>query len=154
MTVDDYQRLLQAAPEYFRRIMFFACNTAMRKMEILNLKFKQIKLYLKSAEIELTDTKSGKHEIVPINDAVVELLREIAVERKIDLQQMTTTQKNEMVFTGAKAQNLQSVRKPMIRTFKAAKVELRPFHTFRHFWTTEMFRAGIDVATIQKLGRW
>ena len=154
LTIDEYHKLLDAAPEYFRRIMFFACNTAMRKMEILNLRFKQIKLHLNSTVIELTDTKSGKREIVPINQEVVAQLREIAAARKIDLKNMTPVQKAEYVFTGVKGQRLQSVRKPMVRTFKTAGVELRPFHTFRHFWTTEMFRAGADVTRIKKIGRW
>jgi hypothetical protein len=43
----------------------------MRKMEILNLKFKQIRIWMKGGEIELTDTKSGKREFVPINDDII-----------------------------------------------------------------------------------
>lgn len=42
----------------------------------------------------------------------------------------------------------------MAYTFKRAGVELRPFHTFRHFWTKMMFEAGVDPYTIQKVGRW
>ena len=34
-------KILDAAPQYFQRIVFFACNTGMRKMEILDLQFKQ-----------------------------------------------------------------------------------------------------------------
>jgi len=30
----------------------------------------------------------------------------------------------------------------------------RPFHTFRHFWTSQMFNAGVDVGKIKKMGRW
>ena len=84
LTVDEYYRLLDAAPEYFRRIIFFACNTAMRKMEILNLQFKQIKIWMKGGEIELTETKSGEREKVTLNLEVIALLKQIAKERKID----------------------------------------------------------------------
>lgn len=154
LTVDEYYRLLDAAPEYFRRIIFFACNTAMRKMEILNLQFKQIKIWMKGGEIELTETKSGEREKVTLNLEVIELLKQIAKERKIDLDSMIDEQKNEYVFTGMKGQRLFSVKKPMIRTLKNAGIEPRPFHTFRHFWTTEMFRTGVDVAKIKNLGRW
>ena len=39
LSIDEYRKLMDAAPEYFKRIMFFACNTGMRLMEILNLKY-------------------------------------------------------------------------------------------------------------------
>jgi integrase len=58
------------------------------------------------------------------------------------------------VFRGLKREKLNSIRKPLERTFVESGVEPRPFHTFRHFWTKMMFEAGVDPATIQKIGRW
>ena len=154
LTVDEYHKLLDAAPEYFRRIIFFAGNTAMRKMEILNLKFRQIKLWMNGGEIELIDTKSGKRETVLLNNDVVDLLKLIATEKDVDLFRVKERQKDLHVFTGMRGAPLKSITKPMMRTFREAKIEPRPFHTFRHFWTTEMFNAGVDVAKIKKIGRW
>jgi integrase len=154
LTLEEYQKLLDSAPEYFSRILFFACNTGMRLMEILNLKFGQIKRYLRGAEVELLDTKSGKKEYVPLNEEVVDLLLDIAKGKGIDLQNLKEKHKKKNVFTGMRGQRLQSVRKPMARTFKEAGIEKRPFHTFRHFWTKMMFDAGVDPYTIMKIGRW
>ncbi|NIV94532.1 tyrosine-type recombinase/integrase, partial [candidate division KSB1 bacterium] len=120
ITREEYYRLLEAAPEYFRRIVFFACNTAMRLMEILNLQFKQVKIWFSGAEIELIDTKSGDKEFVSLNGEVVDLLQQIASERKIDLYHLSEDDKNQYVFTGARGQRLKSVRKPMLKTFKQA----------------------------------
>lgn len=154
LTLEEYHKLLDSAKEYFRRIIYFACNTGMRRMEILNLKFSQVKLSLKSMEIELTDTKSGSREYVPLNSEMIELMWEIAREKRVDLRNMKQYDKKKYVFTGLRGHKLNSVRKPMEYTFKKAEVELRPFHTFRHFWTKMMFDAGNDPYTIQKVGRW
>jgi len=126
----------------------------MRKMEILSLTFGQVKMYISAAEIELLNTKSGAKEYVPLNQEVIELLQEIAAERNVDLRKPALEDKKKFVFTGKRGERLKSVRKPMERTFRKAGVELRDFHTFRHFWTKMMFEAGNDPYTIQKVGRW
>jgi len=151
----EYQKLLEAAPEYFRRILYFACNTGARQQEILSLKIRQIKLRDFSSEIELADTKSGKREAIPIHQGIIDLLQEIAKARGIDIKHLTEAQKEEYVFHGKYNNNrLFSVKKPMKTTFRKAGIPYHDFHTFRHFWTTEMFNAGIDVSIIQKIGRW
>ncbi|NIT59789.1 MAG: tyrosine-type recombinase/integrase [Aliifodinibius sp.] len=154
LTPEEYQKLLKAAPEYFRRIMFFACNVGTRLQETLSLQFKQVKIHDFGAEVELIETKSGKRETVPINEGVVELLDVIARQRGIDFRFMSEQEREQYVFLGLRGERLKSVRKPMQRTFRDAGVPYRDFHTFRHFWTTEMFNAGADVLEIQKIGRW
>ncbi len=154
LNVEEYTRLLEVAPLYFRRILFFACHTGMRLNEILTLKFSQIKIWQSKVEIELIDTKSGKKEYVPMDEDIISLLGEIAGERQFDLFDIKNENRDEFVFLGTRGVPLKSVRKPMARTFKEAGVELRTFHTFRHFWTKMMFKAGNDPAVIQKIGRW
>ena len=63
ITRDEYYRLLEAAPEYFGRIVFYACNTAMRLMEILDLQFKQVRIWFAGAEIELVDNEKWRQGI-------------------------------------------------------------------------------------------
>jgi len=154
LTVEEYHRLLEVAPEYFRRILYFACNTGMRMMEILNLQFGQVKNFLHGFYVELLDTKSGEKEYVPLSEDVIVLLGTIAKEQNIDLLNITNNDKIKYLFKGQRKNCLLSVRKPMEKTFKKAGVEMRPFHTFRHFWTQSMFLSGINPATIQKIGRW
>lgn len=154
LTMDEYHKLLYSAPEYFKRIIFFASHSGMRKMEILNLTFRQIRMWLKNAEIELVETKSGEKEYVPLDRKSIELIWEIAEDKGIDLRKLRDSDKDKHLFTGIHGQRLKSVRRPMETTFKRAGIELRPFHTFRHFWTKMMFEAGNDPATIQKVGRW
>ena len=123
-------------------------------MEILNLKFRQIKLWPGGAEIELTDTKSGKRETVPLSQEVQGLLFEIADERGIDLRNLDEESGSKYVFLGKKGNPLRDLRHPTELTFRKAGIEYKPFHTFRHFWTSEMFNAGVDVGKIKKMGRW
>lgn len=154
LQVWEYHCMLNAAPPYFGDIMFFACNSGTRLQETLTLKFKQIRITDFSAEAVLLANKSGKRQLVPLNSAVVEMLRRIAKDRNIDLKNLSAEQKEAAVFLGLRGKPLKDVRKPLAKTFKYAGVEPRDFHTFRHFWTTEMFNAGVNVKTIQKIGRW
>lgn len=154
LALAEYYKLLEVAPEYFRKVIIFACNTAMRRSEILNLKFGQIKIWPNGAEIELVDTKSGEKENVPLNEEAEGLVFEIARERNIDLKNLSQKQKSEHVFLGRYGRHMKDIRKQMQITFQKAGIEYRPFHTFRHFWTSEMFNAGVDVGKIRKIGRW
>jgi integrase len=154
LELPEYHRLLDASKEYFRRIMIFACNTGMRKKEILGLKFEQIKISGTEGEIELVDTKSGKVEYVPHNQDMIDLVLKIARERHIDLFNLDSTGRKEYVFLSLKGKPLKSVRKPMEYVFNKAGIEKRPFHTFRHFWTKMMLEAGNDPYTVQEVGRW
>lgn len=154
LLVWEYRRMLNVAPPYFHDIMFFACNVGTRLQETLTLTFKQIHMTDFSAEVELLTNKSGKRQLVPLNNAVVELLQKIAKDQDIDLKQLSVEQKEEAVFLGLHGKPLKGVRKPLAKTFRRAGVEPKDFHTFRHFWTTEMFNAGVNVKTIQKIGRW
>jgi len=154
LTVEEYHRLLEVAPEYFRRIIRFACNTAMRRTEIFSLQFFQVKFWPSGMEVELTDTKSGELETVPLNQDTREWILEIADERGINLHKMLYEQKMQHVFLGRYGKRIKDLRRQMQVTFQRAGIEYRPFHTFRHFWTSEMFNAGVDVGKIQKIGRW
>lgn len=154
LTLEEYHQLLEVAPEYFRRIIFFACNTAMRRTEIMNLRFGQIRIWPRGFEIELTDTKSGKRETVLLNQSTKELLLKIANERKIDLFNISEEDASQHVFLGKYGMPLRDFRHPMKATFDKSGIPYRPFHTFRHFWTSQMFNAGIDVGKIKKMGRW
>lgn len=154
LQVWEYHRMLEVTPLYFRDIMFFACNVGTRLQETLTLRFKQFRITDFSAEVELLVNKSGKRQMVPLNDSVVEMLERIAEHRNINSKNISDQQREEHVFLGLYGKPLKDVRKPLAKTYKQAGVESRDFHTFRHFWTTELFNAGVDVKTILMIGRW
>ena len=74
--------------------MFFACHTGLRLMEILNLTFGQLRLWLKRAEVELIETKSGEKEYVPFDEEVIALLERSKSEReRAEVKQLIETLK-------------------------------------------------------------
>ncbi len=154
LTVSEYHKLLEVASEYLRRVIFFACNTAMRREEILSMRLGQIKVWPSGIEVELTETKSGDKETVPLNQDTIDLIFEIANEKGINLKNMSQKDKTEYVFTGRYGKRIKDLRRQMQVTFEKAGIEYRSFHTFRNFWTSEMFDAGVDVGKIRKIGRW
>lgn len=44
LSVEEFQRLLEAAPNYLRPILLLAHDTGMRRGEILNLRWSQVDL--------------------------------------------------------------------------------------------------------------
>jgi len=123
-------------------------------MEIRSLRFKQIIVWHSGGEIELTNTKSGDRETVPLNRKTVELLFTIARERGIDLYDLTEKNGSQHDFLNKHGRKISDLRYVMKQTFKKAGIPYRPFHTFRHFWSSEMFDSGADVAKLKKIGRW
>ncbi len=117
LSLDEYYKLLAAAPEYFRRIIFFACNTGMRKNEIVGLTFGQIKLRTLGMEIELVETKSGKREYVPLNSGCQELTQQIAGELRINLHKLPKKHLASYVFLHETGRHFRDYRRSMEKSF-------------------------------------
>ena len=66
LTEDEISKLLDACPNYLRNIVECALNTGMRRGEILNLKWNQIR----NGFIYLDKTKTNESRQIPINDTL------------------------------------------------------------------------------------
>ncbi len=133
---------------------FLPATPACAKTKIVDLTFGQIKLRTLGIEIELVETKSGKREYVPLNRGCQELTQQIAGERRINLHKLPKKHLESYVFLHETGRHFRDYRRSMEKSFAQAGLALRPFHTFRHFWTSQMFAAGNDVARIKEMGRW
>ena len=133
----EIKRLVNATEGYPRAIIILALNTAMRKGEILNLRWNDVDFF--KEYICIKETKSNLIRKIPMNSVVMATLN--SIERKGDY-----------VFSGGEA------GKPyadIFYPFKAAckKVGIKDlrFHDLRHTAATLMVTGGIDLVTVSKI---
>ena len=145
LTPEEEQRLLMASPAWLQEIIVFALHTGMRRGEILALQWSQVDLARRT--LTILEQKNGSRDTLPVNATAMEVLQARAAVRE---------RNTEAVFTNGagharEARNLLRAFYPAMR--KAGIVRFR-FHDLRHTFATRLIQAGVDVYTVQKLGRW
>ncbi|MBI3606691.1 MAG: tyrosine-type recombinase/integrase [Nitrospirae bacterium] len=145
LTSEEETALLDASPGWLKEILVFAVNTGLRQSEILNLEWPQVDLFRRT--ITLLKQKNKQVDTLPVNARVLEILK-------------TRTQVRHLasahVFTNREGKRLDA--RNLLRAFyaarKDAKIEHLRFHDLRHTFATRLVQAGVDLYTVQKLGRW
>jgi integrase len=145
LTPEEEQRLLAASPPWLQEIIVFALHTGMRRGEILTLQWSHVDLSRHT--LTILEQKNGARDTLPVNDTAMEVLQARAAVR---------TNSTEAVFVNEAGHPREA--RNLLRAFysamrKAGIVRFR-FHDLRHSFATRLIQAGVDVYTVQKLGRW
>lgn len=147
---EEIVRLLRACAAHLRPIILAALCTAMRRGEILSLKWDQVDLGKRMIYVE--KTKSGKPRIIPINSI---LLNELSRLRQAN-------GKSEYVFLDPASERPMKDIKTAFRS-ACARAKKNPddekdpgivglrFHDLRHNAASKMVEAGIDLVTVSKI---
>ena len=145
LTSKEEESLLAVSPVWLQEIIIFAINTGLRQGEILNLAWDRVDLFRKTVTI-LEQKNKGK-DTLPLNNKAMDVLKARARVRHIKT--------NYVFYNGngnrIEARNLLRAFYPAIK--KGALKALR-FHDLRHTFATRLVQAGVDLYTVQKLGRW
>lgn len=145
LTAEEEQRLLAVSPSWLQEIIVFALHTGMRRGEILKLQWSHVDLARRT--LTILEQKNGSRDTLPVNDTAMEVLQARAA--------MRTSSSAAVFMNGAghprEARNLLRAFYPAMR--KAGITRFR-FHDLRHTFATRLIQAGVDVYTVQKLGRW
>jgi integrase len=145
LTFDEERRLLAAAPTWLQEIIVFAIHTGLRQSEILNLQWPLVDLFRRT--ITLLKQKNGGKDTLPVNARALEVLKARAKVRSL---------KTGYVFYNGAGNRIDA--RDLLRVFyatrKKANVEAFRFHDLRHTFATRLVQAGVDLYTVQKLGRW
>ena len=128
-------KALELSPKYLRDIITIALNTAMRKSEILNLKWSNIDF--RNDVIELLETKSGKSRIIPMNSKVIAVLTSLE-------------QSSEYVFN-IDGNKIGDIKKCWSTALRRAKIDNFRFHDLRHTAATRMIEKGVDIITVKEI---
>jgi integrase len=146
MTYEEEQKLLNASIEWVQPILILGIETGLRQDELLNLRWSNVDLFRKTLTI-LEQKNKGK-DTLPLSEKAIEVLKARAKVRSIH---------NDLVFFNRNGNRIDA--RNLLRAFysaiKKAKIEnLRWHDATRHTFATRLIQAGVDLYTVQKLGRW
>ena len=136
LSLDESDRLIDAADEDLRELIIVALHTGMRKGEILNLRWCMVDF--RNGVVNVEKSKSGKTRLIPMHRKVREILMD--VERS-----------GEYVFM-KKGQPWKDVRKPFERAVRRGEIVPRcTFHDLRHTFATRLVESNVDLVTVKEI---
>jgi integrase len=145
LTLEEEEKLLSVSPKWLREIITFAINTGLRQSELLDLKWPLVDLFRKTVTI-LEQKNQGK-DTLPLNETAQKILKGRLKIRPINIDYVFYSTN----ITRINARNL--MRAFYLAIKKAGILPLR-FHDLRHTFATRLVQAGVDIYTVQRLGRW
>ena len=146
LTFEEEERLLAHCPKWLGEVLSFGIETGLRQDELLSLKWSQVDLARRTLSI-LEQKNKGK-DTLPLNERALEILKARARVRHIQSKCVFCNQKwNKM-----EARNL--LRAFYSATARADIKNLRWHDATRHTFATRLVQGGVDIYTVQKLGRW
>ena len=113
--------------------------------EILNLKWERVNLFRKT--VSIYEQKNKDRDTLPLSARAMEVLK---TRNRVRLL------KNNLVFFSETETKLDAsnLRRALNEAIKKAGIEKLRFHDLRHTFATRLIQNGVDVYTVQKLGRW
>ena len=150
-TREDFQKLINKIKEgWLKEIVVFATLTGMRLSEITNLRWRAVDLQRKLISVESSatfKTKHGKKRNIPLNDAVVYLLRPKAQTDRVKSL-------DDYVFTLNDRKILDTW---LSHKFKYYVYECRfqedrlHFHSLRHTFASWLVQDGVSIYAVKEL---
>jgi integrase len=145
LTPDEEKRLSTFSPRWLNEITAFAISTGLRQGEILDLQWPQIDF--SRGTLTILQQKNKGKDTLPLNRKALRILKERARARQSDV---------DYVFYNGNAKRMDA--RDLLRAFysatEKAKVHNLRFHDLRHTFATRLVQGGVDIYTVQKLGRW
>jgi len=149
ISVEEYIKLLSAAPEYIKNFLTVAYNTGMRPGELRNLKWKHINLKSGFIMLPADFTKEKNEKKIPINHHV----RDVLIALRPVLKPVTE-EYHDFVFTrrfGKPIRGAGGIKYILKKTCEKAKIpyghkEINGIimHDFRRSFKTNMLYAEVD----------
>jgi integrase len=144
LTAEEFQRMLDASPDYLKPILHCAYHTGMRRGEILELTWDRVDLKEGFIRLKDTDTKTDTARSIPIGRELREVLRHLPVALNSQGTRVS------YVFT-RNGQQVKSIKRVFTRVRRETGITNTVFHDFRYPATTNLRRAGVDALTAMKI---
>jgi integrase len=150
LTIEEENRLLEECTPTLRTLLMCGIYAGLRiPSEVLNLKWAGIDLARNRLTVLGAFSKTRKTESIPLTsklrDALADLKRSKgAMQSKPD----------DYFFTTQAGQPYKSIQNIFRSAAKRAKVAGISPHVCRHTFATRLAEKGVDLRTIQELGRW
>ncbi len=139
LTPEEYQALLACCPPHLHRIVELAYWTAMRRGEILGLRWDQVDFKNGVITLEATDTKTQEKREIPLNERLVALF-----------QRIPRTLGSPYVFF-YQGKRVKDPRNGFATACRKAGIENFRFHDLRHCAVTNFRKAGVSDTVIMSI---
>lgn len=137
LDAEEEKKLLASSNSFIQKIIITALHTAMRKGEILNLKWDDIDL--KKGYIKILKTKNNRTRRIPLSDKLKKILKELP---KI----------SEYVFSNPQTKTKYTdIDNVFSRAVKKSGIKHITFHQLRHTAATRMVERGIDLIVVKEI---
>ncbi|MGE4580351.1 MAG: tyrosine-type recombinase/integrase [Desulfuromonadales bacterium] len=141
---EERSRLLVASMKssctYLYPIIVLALSTGARKMEILNLQWKDVDL--KRQAIRLLVTKNGEKRNLPLKGLAYDLIKAMSKVRRLD---------TNLIFPGGNPKRPFEIRKPWVKALEQAGIEDFRFHDLRHTAASYLAMNGATPSEIAEI---
>ncbi len=145
LTFEEEEKLLQASPQWLRELIIFALETGLRQGEVLNLQWSQVDLFRKV--ITIIEQKNKAKDVLPLNERAMEVLKAKAKIRHLQSSYVFSNKKGDRF-------RVSNLHRAFYSAIKRAGISNLRWHDLRHTFATRLVQAGVDLYTVQKLGRW
>ncbi|MFQ5512381.1 MAG: tyrosine-type recombinase/integrase [Candidatus Krumholzibacteriia bacterium] len=135
LTVDEEHKLVEAAADHIRALIYIAVYTGMRRGELLQLDWEDVDFT--DRIITVRKSKSGRVRHVPMSSPVVNLFRRI--ERDYG-----------PVFR-FQGKAIKDVKTAFQRAVRESGIKPCRFHDLRHTFATRMVMSGADLHTLKQI---
>jgi integrase len=155
LTEDEIPRLLAACAPHLKNIVVCTLNTGMRRGEILNLRWDQIK----DGIIYLQETKTDDPRQIPVNNTLAELFGNINKEQKFRSEYVftfTRPVKEEkssglVLIIPEQGNRINNVNVVFTSALRRAKIKDFHFHDLRHTFASHLIMKGGTLKEVQEL---
>lgn len=145
LTLEEEAKLLAVSPQWLQEIILFAVNTGLRQSEILDLQWSHVDLFRRT--LYISEQKNKEKDTLPLNERALDVLKQRTRVRQLA---------NNYVFVNTEGNRINT--RNLLRAFYSscdkAEIQNLRFHDLRHTFATRLVQAGVDLYTVQKLGRW
>jgi integrase len=129
ISLDEEQKLLDAAAPHLREIAIASLYTGMRRGEILNQRWEHVDLNRKLLFVTRSKTAGGEGREIPLTDRVHSLL-------------LFRKQSEGLVFTFHN-HSIKAIKTAWKAAIRRASIRYYRFHDLRHTFNTRLMEAGV-----------
>ena len=150
LTADEETRLLGECTQSLKTLLMCGIYAGLRiPSEVLGLTWGDIDLARGRLTVQGAFAKNGKTETVPLTSKLREELESLRAATPADRRHP-----GALVFTRRDGKPYMSIQNIFRSAAKRAKVSGISPHVCRHTFATRLAEVGVDLRTIQELGRW
>jgi integrase len=145
LTFEEEEKLIDASLQWLQKLIIFSVETGLRQGEVLNIQWPQVDLFRKT--ITILEQKNNAKDVLPLNERALEVLKAKAKIRHL---------KSNYVFYNKNGNSIRvsNLHRALYSALKRAGLSDLKWHDLRHTFATRLVQAGVDLYTVQKLGRW